>query len=252
MGFLQDNHLETLTFAGWMIKTIPLAFIMLIIVPYILSIGTKSFLIDKDIEVDDKLNNNQKRLLNILGILVAVLFINTFFKLSEAGILLSFGLLMFMPKIGFIQWEDTKKLPYEIIFLFGAGFSIAKAFSSTGLAMDISQLLLGLTQLSPIILILIVATLITFTTEVTSNTALISIALPIIFALGKASNIDINLLLMVATICASYAFMLPIATPPNAIAMSSKVLTIKDMASYGIIFNIIAIFMTTIVALNIW
>ena len=252
MGFLQENNLEMLTFMGWMFKTIPLALVMLIIVPYILSIGTKSFKINNDIENANKLNNEQKRLLYILGTLVVVLFINSFFKVNEAMILLGFGLFMFMPKIGFITWEDTRKVPYEIMFLFGAGFSIAKAFSTTGLAFDISQLLLNLTQLSPLILILLVAALITFTTEVTSNTALISIALPIIFSLGASSNIDVNLLLMVATICASYAFMLPIATPPNAIAMSSKILTIKDMASYGILFNILAICMTTMVAMLIW
>jgi len=252
MGFLEENNLQMLTFMGWMFKTIPLAIIMLIIVPYILSIGTKQFNIEKDIETADKLNSEQKRLLYILGTLVVVLFVNSFFKVSEAGILLAYGLFMFMPKIGFICWEDTRRVPYEIMFLFGAGFSIAKAFSTTGLAFDISQLLLNLTQLSPLILILLVAALITFTTEVTSNTALISIALPIIFSLGASSNIDVNLLLMVATICASYAFMLPIATPPNAIAMSSKILTIKDMASYGILFNIIAICMTTIVAMLIW
>jgi len=252
MGFLQENNLEMLTFMGWMFKTIPLALVMLIIVPYILSIGTKSFKINNDIENANKLNNEQKRLLYILGTLVVVLFINSFFKVNEAMILLGFGLFMFMPKMGFITWEDTRKVPYEIMFLFGAGFSIAKAFSTTGLAFDISQLLLNLTQLSPLILILLVAALITFTTEVTSNTALISIALPIIFSLGASSNIDVNLLLMVATICASYAFMLPIATPPNAIAMSSKILTIKDMASYGILFNILAICMTTMVAMLIW
>lgn len=252
MGFLQENNLEMLTFMAWMLKTIPLAIIMLIIVPYVLSIGTNKFSISNDIEGDKKLNPDQKRLLYILGTLVIVLFVNSFFKVSEAGILLGYGLFMFMPKIGFINWEDTRKIPYEIMFLFGAGFSIAKAFSTTGLAFDISQLLLNLTQLSPLILILLVATLITFTTEVTSNTALISIALPIIFSLGASSNIDVNLLLMVATICASYAFMLPIATPPNAIAMSSKILTIKDMASYGILFNIIAICMTTMVAMLIW
>ena len=251
MGFLQDNNLEMLTFVGWMFKTIPLAIIMLTIIPYILSIGTKNLEISNDLE-NNKLNGEQKRLLYILGTLVVVLFINSFFKVSEAGILLAYGLFMFMPKIGFMEWEDTRKVPYEIMFLFGAGFSIAKAFGSTGLAFDISQLLLSLTELSPIILILIVAALITFTTEVTSNTALISIALPIIFSLGSASNIDLNLLLMVATICASYAFMLPIATPPNAIAMSSHVLTIKDMASYGIMFNIIAIVMTTAVAMLLW
>jgi len=252
MGFLQENNLEMLTFVSWMFKTIPLAIIMLIIVPYVLSVGTKTFSISNDIGGEKKLNSDQKRLLYILGTLVIVLFVNSFFKVSEAGILLGYGLFMFMPKIGFITWEDTRKIPYEIMFLFGAGFSIAKAFSTTGLAFDISQLLLNLTQLTPLLLILLVAAMITFTTEVTSNTALISIALPIIFSLGASSNIDVNLLLMVATICASYAFMLPIATPPNAIAMSSKIVTIKDMASYGILFNIIAICMTTMVAMLIW
>jgi len=253
MGFLADNNLEALTFGTWMLKTIPLAAIMLTIVPYILSIGVDG------IEVNNKQDNNntglnkdQNRLKNILLFLVVVLFVNSFFKVSEAAILLAFGLFMLFPKVGFLVWDDTKKIPYEIIFLFGAGFSIAAAFSSTGLASEISQLLLTLTELPPIVLILIVAALITFTTEVTSNTALISIALPIILSLGQASNIDTNLILMVATICASYAFMLPIATPPNAIAMSSKVLSIKDMASFGILFNILAILLTTATALLIW
>ncbi|MEA2050128.1 MAG: SLC13 family permease [Campylobacterota bacterium] len=253
MGFLQDNNLEMLTFVSWMAKTIPLAAIMLIIVPFVLSIGITNLSIEKSLETSPTLTDDQKRLLYILGSLVVVLFANSFFKVSEAGILLAYGLFMFMPKAGFIQWEDTNKVPYEIMFLFGAGFSIAAAFGATGLAFAISQMLLTLTQLEPIILILIVAALITFTTEVTSNTALISVALPIIYALGIASpQIDTSLVLMVATICASYAFMLPIATPPNAIAMSSKVLTIKDMASFGILFNIIAVLLTSSIAMLLW
>ena len=252
MGFLEDNALEKLSFITWMGKTIPLAAIMLVIVAYILSLGVS----DLKIELEDektKLNKEQNRMKNILLFLVVTLFANSFFKFSsDAVILLSYGLIMFAPKFGFLEWDDSKKIPYEVIFLFGAGFSIASAFGHTGLANAISQLLLGLTQLDPIVLIIIVAAMITFTTEVTSNTALISIALPIIFSLGQASSIDTNLILMVATICASYAFMLPIATPPNAIAMSSKVLTIKDMASYGIMFNIIAIVLTTTIATLIW
>jgi sodium-dependent dicarboxylate transporter 2/3/5 len=114
-------------------------------------------------------------------------------------------------------------------------------------------MLLALTQLPPFVLILVVASLITFTTEVTSNTALISIALPIIYSLGlNAQSVDTGLILMVATICASYAFMLPIATPPNAIAMSSRGLTIKDMAKFGIVFNILAILLTSSIAMLIW
>jgi sodium-dependent dicarboxylate transporter 2/3/5 len=252
MGFLSDNNLETLTFITWMFKTAPLAIIMLTLVPYILSFGVAKISIENELGENNLLNNEQKKLLMILGTLVVVLFINSFFKVSEAGILLAYGLFMMMPKVGFLTWEDSKKIPFEIMFLFGAGFSIAAAFSTTGLASSISNLLLGLTELSPIILILCLATLITFTTEVTSNTALISIALPIIYSLGMASSIDTNLILMVATICASYAFMLPIATPPNAIAMSSKVLSIKDMAKYGFLFNILAILLTTCVAMIWW
>ena len=252
MGFLQDNNLETLTFIMWMFKTIPLAAMMLTIVPYILSFGVNELNIDNELNEDTQLSNDQKKLLKILGSLVVVLFVNSFLKISEAGILLGYGLAMMLPKFGFLNWGDSKKIPYEIMFLFGAGFSIASAFGHTGLAHAISQLLLGLTELSPITLILIVAALITFTTEVTSNTALISIALPIIYSLGTAANLDTNLILMVATVCASYAFMLPIATPPNAIAMSSKVLTIKDMAKFGIIFNLIAIVLTTAVAMIWW
>jgi len=252
MGFLEDNALEKLSFISWMGKTIPLAAIMLIVVSSILSLGIK----DLKIELEDKelnLSPEQNRLKYILIGLIIALLANSIFKFaSDAVILLSFGLIMFLPKFGFLIWEDSKNIPYEVIFLFGAGFSIASAFGHTNLANAISNMLLSLTTLSPIVLILIVATMITFTTEVTSNTALISIALPIIYSLGKASNIDINLILMVATICASYAFMLPIATPPNAIAMSSKVLTIKDMASYGIVFNIIAILLTTAIAFVMW
>ena len=252
MGFLQDNNLPSLTFASWMLKTIPLATIMLVVVGYILSIGTQDTKIQCNLNKNETLNKDQNRLKNILLLLVVMLGLNSFFHLNEAGLLLGFGLFMMMPKVGFLEWEDAKKIPYEVIFLFGAGFSIAAAFSHTGLAQAIAQMLLTLTELPPLVLILIVAAMITFTTEVTSNTALISIALPIIFSLGQASNIDTNLILMVATICASYAFMLPIATPPNAIAMSSKVLTIKDMAKFGIVFNIIAILLTVFISRLLW
>ena len=250
LGFLEENNIQALTFATWMLKTIPLAFLMLVIVGYILSMGVKEFKIELN-KKDYKLDKNQKRLKNILIILIAILFINSFIKIPDAIILLSFGLLMFIPKIGFLEWNDTQKIPYEIIFLFGAGFSIAKAFSATHLDSVVSDMLLSFINLTPFVLVFVVAMIITFTTEITSNTALISIALPIIYALGEKSNIDMELLLMVATISASYAFMLPIATPPNAIAFSAGV-KIKNMAKYGIIFNLIAITITSITAYFYW
>lgn len=259
LGFMQQNAIEQIAFIKWILLTAPLALVMLAIVPYVLAIGLSDVQLDREIQDNAVLNGEQKRLLYILGGLIILLLVNSriepFYSglgLNEKGILLSFGLLMFVPKIGFLQWEDTKKIPYEIIFLFGAGFSIAAAFSKTGLASEIATHMLSLTNMPVIFLIILVAAMITFTTEVTSNTALISIALPIIYSLGQAANIDITLILLVSTICASYAFMLPIATPPNAIAMSSGAVKVKDMAKFGIVFNILGITAITVIAMVYW
>ena len=92
----------------------------------------------------------------------------------------------------------------------------------------------------------------TFTTEVTSNTALISITLPIIYSLAQAVGADTQLLMMVATICASYAFMLPIATPPNAIAMSTGEVDVATMAKFGFVLNIVGIGLITLTAMFYW
>jgi len=259
LGFLEQKGIETISFVNWIFLTAPLAVVMLIIIPFILSLGAKTIELDKDIGKAVSLTSEQKRLGMILLTLIVLLFVNSkiepFYSglgINEKGILLGYGLLMFMPKLGFLEWEDARKIPYEIIFLFGAGFSIAMAFSSTGLAEQIASYLLALTSLPVMLLILLVAALVTFTTEVTSNTALISIALPIIYSLGEAAQIDIQLILFVATICASYAFMLPIATPPNAIAMSSGAVKVKDMAKYGFVFNLLGILSITIIALVYW
>lgn len=259
LGFLEQHEIATIPFVNWIFLTAPLALVMLIIIPFVLSLGASNINLREDLSQKLILTREQKRLLYLLLGLIVLLFTNSriepFYSglgLNEKGILLGFGLLMFIPKIGFLQWEDTKKIPYEIIFLFGAGFSIAMAFTVSGLAQEIASNLLSLTTLPLILLIVLVAALVTFTTEVTSNTALISIALPIIFSLGEAAKIDIQLILLVATVCASYAFMLPIATPPNAIAMSSGAVKVKDMAKYGFIFNLLGILFVTIIALVYW
>lgn len=259
LGFMEQQSIEAIPFVKWIFLTGPLAFMMLLIIPFVLSLGVNNLKFDTKLEDREHLNSEQRRLLYILGSLVVLLLVNSKIEpyysglgINEKGILLGYGLLMFMPKIGFLTWDDTKKIPYEIIFLFGAGFSIAAAFSSTGLAGEIANYLLQLTNLPVVFLIILVATLITFTTEVTSNTALISIALPIIYSLSQVANIDTTLILFVATICASYAFMLPIATPPNAIAMSSGAVKVKDMAKFGIVFNIFGIICITTIALVYW
>jgi sodium-dependent dicarboxylate transporter 2/3/5 len=248
-----------LAFGEWMIMMLPVVGLMLLIMPYLLSLGVTQECVE---EIDAQiplLTSIQKRLYIIVGILAVVLIANTFMKqlfgmaLDEKLVLLGFGLLMFMPQIGFLDWEDTRKMPYEIIFLFGAGFSIASAFSKTGLASVIANDLAIISTFPLFWMFVIVALFVIFSTEVTSNTALTSIAIPIFYEFAKTMPQDQGtLLLMVATVSASFAFMLPIATPPNAIVMSSRVISIKQMASIGFKLNLIAVIVVSLVAYFIW
>ena len=259
LGIMSDRGMETIPFFTWMMLTAPLVLFMLFFMAFLLSLGTKEIAIEQ-IKEKLTLSLEQKKVLYLLFGLVALLLVNAKIKpywsglgLSESGILLAFGLALFMPPLNVLKWEeDFHKVPYAIIFLFGAGFSIAKAFSHTGLADDIAHMLLSMTDMTPFLLLLATATLITFATEITSNTALISIMLPVIYSVAKQSGIDETLFMMVATLCASYAFMLPIATPPNAIAMSSGAVHIKDMLRYGIVLNLVGIAAIAAIAYFYW
>jgi len=258
-GIMSDKGLEPIAFFQWVMMTAPLVFVMLFIVSFLLSVGTDNMKIQRDKHLDP-LTKEQKKVFLLLGGLVFFLIFNAKIKpywdgfgMSEPVILLGVGLLLFLVPFKILDWEeDSKKVPFKIMFLFGAGFSIAKAFGATGLADEIASHLLSFTNLPPIFLLLIVASLITFTTEITSNTALISIMLPVIYAISAQSNIDVTLFMMVATVCASYAFMLPIATAPNAIAMSSGAVKITDMIRYGVILNLVGIFLIVLIAEYFW
>ena len=259
LGIMEDKGLEIVPFFQWMYMVAPLVFVMLMSMSYLLSLGTKDIEITHKREVKE-LDSKQKIVVFILFSLIGLLFVNASIKpywsglgLSETGILLGFGLLLFMPPFSILNWKaDNSKIPYEIIFLFGAGFSIAKAFSSVGLADEVATYFLSITNLPPMMLLLCVALLITFTTEITSNVAMISIMLPVIYSISEMAGVNTTLFMMVATLCASYAFMLPIATPPNAIAMSTGAINVKDMMRYGIVLNIVGVFCIVLIAEYFW
>jgi sodium-dependent dicarboxylate transporter 2/3/5 len=259
MGFLEEHQLPALTFGGWMILMLPVVGLMLLIMPYILSLGVTDECVEDVMQERPVLDAEQKRLYGMIVTLALILFANTFMKqltgtaMNEKLILLGFGLLMFVPRIGFLTWEDTRNLPYEIIFLFGAGFSIAAAFMSTGLAGDIAEKLHTISTLPLFWMLVVVALFVTFSTEVTSNTALTSIAIPIFYEFAKfLPQEQSTMILMTATVAASYAFMLPIATPPNAIVMSSRVISIKEMAGIGLKLNFIGVAVLSLVAYFMW
>ena len=260
LGFLESQNLASISFINWMFMTAPLVIVMLALMPWVLAIGLPSQHARFSIhEARPVMNSQQRKLAWIIAALAVLLLLNSAIDpwypglgLDEKAIMLGFGLLLFLPGVSFLKWSDTRSIPYEIIFLFGAGFSIANAVMDVGLAQEIASGLQTFSHLPAFVLIFMVAILITFSTEVTSNTALVSLALPIIYALGVMAQINSQLLLMVVTICGSYAFMLPIATPPNAIAMGSGALKVKEMVQLGMVLNIAGIVLTTVTAWFFW
>jgi len=133
------------------------------------------------------------------------------------------------------------RLPWNIVLLFGGGFALAKGFQVTGLSMLIGNEFAGLEGVSPIVMTLLICLSITFLTELTSNTATTEMILPILASVSVAMQINPLMLMIPATISASCAFMMPVATPPNAIIFGSGRIRIGEMARVGVFINIIGV-----------
>lgn len=164
--------------------------------------------------------------------------------------ILSALLLFFIPvslkeKEFLLDWEWAIKIPWGILLLFGGGIALAAGFKSTGLAAWIGENLKLFSNVPLLLMIMITCFMLTFLTEVTSNTATATIFMPILAATALAMKIHPFLLMVPATISASCAFMLPVATPPNAIVFGSGCVTIPQMAKAGVGMNFIGIFIVT-------
>lgn len=142
--------------------------------------------------------------------------------------------------------EAIPQLPWDILILLGGGFALAGAFLDSGLSAYLGQQLSGLHGAHPLVIVLAVTGMITLLTELTSNTATTQVVLPIVASLSTVVEVNPLLLMVPATIAASCAFMLPVATPPNAIVFGTHRLRIADMANIGIRLNFIAIAIITI------
>ncbi len=145
-----------------------------------------------------------------------------------------------------MDWESAKDLPWGIVLLFGGGFALAGGFKESGLSTWAGSALSGLSTLNPIILIILLCLAVTFLTELTSNTATTEMILPILAGLAVAIKMNPLFLMIPATLSASCAFMLPVATPPNAIIFGTGRIKIYEMARVGILLNIIGAFIITL------
>jgi sodium-dependent dicarboxylate transporter 2/3/5 len=140
-----------------------------------------------------------------------------------------------------MDWDTAKRLPWNIVLLFGGGFALAEGFEVSGLSQWLGSLLEIAQGLHPLMLIAVVCLLITFLTELTSNTATAQILLPVIASLALATHLHPLLFMVPAALSCSLAFMLPVATPPNAIIFGSGKLRISDMARIGLVLNLVGV-----------
>lgn len=145
-----------------------------------------------------------------------------------------------------IDWESAERVPWGILILFAAGISIAQAFVESGLSRAIGDQLAVLASLHPLIMIATIALIVTFLTETTSNTATTILLMPILASAALGAGIDPGLLMVPAAMSASCAFMLPVATAPNAIVFGSGRVTVANMAREGIVLNFIGVAVITL------
>ncbi len=174
-------------------------------------------------------------------------------NLSDSGIAIISALLLFVipssieKKEFLIDWETAVKIPWGIILLLGGGIALASAISANGISALLASYLGAVQGLHPLLLCLAVVALIIFLTELTSNTATTTALVPMLAAMATGLGVDPILLIIPATIAASCAFMLPVATPPNAIVFGSGLLRIPQMARAGLWLNLCGIFLVSIV-----
>ena len=176
-------------------------------------------------------------------------FLNLFLpNLDDSMIALISGITLFLISAGkqhkdekIMHWEDAVKLPWGILLLFGGGLAIASGFQSSGLASWIAENLTQLNGFSLFMILFLVITAVNFLTEITSNLATTAMLLPILAPTAVMLGVHPFILMVGATLAASCAFMLPVATPPNAVVFGSNYLKISDMVRVGVFMNIISI-----------
>ena len=266
-GVIKTNYNIEITFLEWMSFGLPVSIILLTIcwaylTKYAFKFKSKEFSsgkdeVNKQIKSLGKISYEEKTVL-IVFIITALLWIIQSFVLKKfipniddtIIAIISAVTLFILPtkniKSTILKWEDTAKLPWGILLLFGGGMALAKGFDSSGLAVWIGNQLTSLEAFPFILLLLILIASVNFLTEITSNLATTAMILPVLVSLSSVINIHPYFLLIGATVAASCAFMLPVATPPNAVVFGSKLLTINDMVKKGFWMNLISIFVLTI------
>ena len=270
-GFIEETYGLQIAFLDWMLIGLPLALVLLPLGWVVLTRIAFTVDIAESKEAGDVIADMRRQLgvmhaserrVGLLFLVVVFCWMtrswlndfSSFEGVSDAGIVMAAALLLFVIPAGdasgqrLMVWEDVSRLPWGVLILFGGGLALAAQVSGSGLAVWLGESLLPVASLGTLVLIVAAAGLVVFLTELTSNLATAATFLPVIAAIAAQSGIEPLVLCVPVTLAASCAFMLPVATPPNAIVFSSGVLTIPEMVRAGFLMNLIALVALTILA----
>jgi sodium-dependent dicarboxylate transporter 2/3/5 len=271
-GFLADHYGIKISFASWMLVGIPVSLVMLPLAWLALT----RFLYPVNIPENQAVRDHLHALRTEMGPMtiperrVAIVFVVVILcwmllqpladwlglsGISDAGIVMTAAVVLFMMPSGhaaqprLMTWHDTGRLPWGVLILFGGGLSLAAAVSDSGLALWLGEALAPLNAWGTVLLVLASVTLMIFLTELTSNLATTATLLPVMGAIAIQAGMPPLILTVPITIAASCAFMLPVATPPNAIVFATGAISIPQMVRAGVVLNLIGIVIVTLVAL---
>ncbi len=268
-----------ISFASWFFYAFPIVIVMFVIAWIYLYLvfvkgGNKMNSIDKaDLDLTYKELGKwsyEEKVMMVLFILLALLWFfradinigsftirgwNNLFKnpsyFNDGTVAIAIAVLLFIipskqQKGKFLMdWKTAESIPWEIILLFGGGFALATGFKDSGLSQWFGEQMIWLKNVHPFLIILTIAFVVTFLTEITSNTATVETFLPVLAGLALSIEVNPLFFMLPATIAGSLAFMLPVATPPNAIIFGTKRVPMIEMSKTGFFLNLIGIVVVT-------
>ncbi len=266
-GVLEQNYGLEVTFLGWMMFAFPLSLLMLLFTWWYLTrrafplraveLPNARREIDRQIEALGSMRTPEWRVALVFAA-VAVAWIGhglidwaPLAGVKDSTIAVAGALVLFALPAGdghqgaLLDWKTAVRIPWDIIILFGGGFALAAGFGETGLTVWLAKQLHVLQGAPVLAVLLVVGLLVIFLTEMTSNTATASLLLPVLGALALAIDMPPLLLMVSAGLCASFAFMLPVATPPNAIVFGSHCIHVSQMMRAGLALNLVGVLLIT-------
>ena len=262
-GYLQDTYGIEIGFARWMLVGVPLAGVLLLaswaLLVRLYRLPARGVALGLELDLPPW-SSGERRLAVVFGLLVAGWLLRPLAPwpwaqaVGDAGVAVAAALAVLVVPAGgsdrrpLLEWSQLERLPWGVLVLFGGGLALAQAVSSSGLAQSLGGVLAPLSGGSPWLVLAAVIGSVILISELASNVAVAAAFLPVVGAFAVAGGGSVLELAVPAGLAASCAFMLPVGTPPNALAFSQGVLTVRDMARAGWYLNLLAWGLLTLAA----